>query len=245
MATFDIGIWITADLASNGPGDPVTALDRFVTETFDEMGHTADLTIHDDHPNPPRESVSLPEHWPANDDPCPNLEGHPETFDNLLDWWNLWHACNGQIHDDANVLVSNFDSTAGVTTGDCDDAANHRCVAEGHDIGRLADEDIDNAGPDDRYSQMYATVLHEIGHAVIDETESVPCSNSISEERMGDSWRNQDFNITFTTPMVTWANNGADNECCTDLVAEPSTPYWTRSYSTCVQNHVTNCANKY
>jgi hypothetical protein len=245
--TFDIGIWVTYDLSIDGLGDPESALNKFVPENFQEAGHSVNLTIHTTNPNPPAESLSAPDQWPTEDDPCAQFGQEPTTYNDLLEWWLDWHACNAsETHGDANILVTNYDSTAGVTTGDCDETGNHYCVAEAHRIGDLADEDVDNAGPDVRYSQMYATVLHEIGHAVIDETGSFSCSSDPSEERMGNSWRNFDFDITYTTPMVTWDNSkGSKNECCTDLASEPSDPYWTRSYSQCVQDHLVNCQNKY
>lgn len=245
--SFDIGIWLTYELETNGVGKPRKALNKFVPENFKEADHSINLTVHTSNPNPPAESVYASDQWPTDDDPCAQFNEGYTTYDNLLDWWQDWHACNAsETHGDANVLVSDYDSTAGLTGGDCDQTGNHFCVAEGHRLGDLADEDVDNAGPDTRYSQMYATVIHEIGHAVIDETGSYACSDSPSESRMGNSWRNNEFNITYTTPMVTWDNsNGSENECCTNLASEPSDPYWTRSYSQCVQDHLVNCKNKY
>lgn len=244
--TFDIGIWLTYDLETNGVGNPREALKKFVPENFKEAGHSINLTVHSENPNPPYESVTHPDHWPAEDDPCPNLTGNPTTFDDLLEWWDIWHSCNGKTHDDANVLVSDWDSTGGLTVGDCDETGNHKCVAEAHRIGDLDDESVDNCGPDTRYAQMYSTVIHEIGHAVIDETGSFSCASSPEESEMGNSWKDPDFDIKYTTPMVTWDDSeGSENECCTDVVTEPADPYWCRSYSQCVQDHLVNCANKY
>ncbi|MFB6193606.1 MAG: hypothetical protein ABEI75_00950 [Halobaculum sp.] len=245
--TFDIGIWLTNDLDQNGDGDPRKALSRFVPENFEEAGHSVDLTIHTENPYPPAESVYADSDWPASDDPCPNFTGHETTFDNLLDWWDLWHPCNAsETHADANVLVSNYESTAGYTGGDCDQTGNHYCVAEASNIGKLADESVDNAGSDLRYSQMYATVIHEIGHAVIDETGSYSCGGStVEESRIGNSWTSN--GNTYTTPMVTFDNGTDYNECCTDLVEDPGyySRYYSRSYSQCAQDHLVNCANKY
>lgn len=245
--TFDIGIWLTYELENYGTGDPRKALNKFVPENFTEAGHDVDLKIHSTNPNPPEESVSASDQWPANDDPCPNFPDSPTTFDNLLDWWDLWHPCNAsETHDDANVLVSNYDSTAGLTSGDCDQSGNHYCVAEGHRIGDLADETVDSSGSEMRYSQMYATVIHEIGHAVIDETGSYACGGSeIKESRMGNSWTSN--GNTYTTPMVTFDNGTDYNECCTDLEPDPGywSRYYSRSFSQCVQDHLVNCANKY
>lgn len=245
---FDIGIWLTSELYYNGLGDPEGALSKFVPENFTEAGHSIDLTIHTTNPDPPAESFNHPDHWPTEGAPCSNFGQTATTYDNLLVWWEDWHACQAsETHGDANVLVTNWDSTGGATSGDCNETGNHHCVAEAHRIGDLADEDVNNSGPETRYSQMYATVLHEIGHAVIDETGSFSCSSSPSEERMGNSWQDINFDITYTTPMVTWENSedGSENECCTNLVPKPSDPHWTREYSQCVQDHLVNCANKY
>lgn len=243
--TFDIGIWLTYELAIYGNGDPEKALKKFIPENFKEAGHSIDLTIHSTNPAPPYESYNA-DHWPAEDDPC----GISGTFNDLMDWWDVWHSCNGTTHADANVLVTDYDSTAGLTIGDCDQSQKHLCVAEASKIGDLADENVDSYGHEMRYSQMYATVLHEIGHAVLNEEGTFSCSDSsVEEERAGDSWSVNNSDKVKTTPMVTWDNkHGSKNLCCTDLAAEPSSDdnkVWTRSYSSCVQDHLVNCANKY
>lgn len=240
---FDIGVWLTDDLDSNGIGDPRQALSKFIPPNFQDAGHSVDLTIHSHSPVAPAESYSHPDHWPQTAYPCVN----GSSFDDLLDWWESEHVCNSYTtHSDVNLLVTNYDSTAGATTGDCDEYGNHYCVAEASNIGDLEDEPTYSSGSELRYSQMYATVLHEIGHAVIDETGSYSCSGSpVNEERTGDSFT-QNGN-TYTTPMVTFDNGDDQNACCYDL--EPDPGYWSRHYSRsfsfCVENHLVNCANKY
>lgn len=236
--TFDIGIWLTADLRNNGVGDPETALDRFVTETFDETSHSVDLTIHSESIVPPNENC-VDDGWPVYEEIC-GFGG--QTYTDLLDWWTDKHGCNGyEDHTDANLLVTNYPSTYGITGPGCDI---QYCVAEASDIGLLASESFNNEGPELRYSQMYATVLHELGHAAIDENLSVSCGGSPAEEEwMGDSW--SAVGNTYTSPMVTWRDDtGTQNECCTNVEFKPSEIYFSRSYSQCVASHMKNCANR-
>lgn len=233
---FDIGIWLTQDLDTNGVGDPRQVLKDFIPENFSEAGHNVNLTVHSATPSPPRENV-VDTGWPQNAAPC----GNWISFSNLMDWWEDWHTCNGQWHDDANLLVTNYDSTFGLTSGNCNHTTNHHCVAEASKIGDLEDESLGAYGKDLRYSQMYGTVLHEIGHAVIDETGSYTCGgNPANEEQMATSYKNSQGRV-ITSPMVSW---GTSNECCSGLVKEPNTAWFTRSYSQCVQDHLVNCLNK-
>lgn len=241
---FDIGIWLTADLENDGAGYPRTALEKFVPANFNEIGHSINLEIHDTNPNPPSDRAK-DGIWPiTTQSPCSKYQN--VTYNALIDWWVEWHACKGVTHDDANILLTNFESNYGVTRGDCDEELSHRCVAEASEIGRLHDETINSSGSDLRYKQMYATVLHEIGHAVIDETKSTPCTAETNEERLGYSYSDALGNI-FTTPMVSWANpdHGSQNECCTELQEKPENPHFDRSYSACTQDLITNCENKY
>lgn len=250
MSTFDVGVWLTSELYHNGPGDPSTALDKFITNAFDEAGHTVNLDIHAANPDPPNENI-VGQGWPADD--TMRCDGHigTVTYDSLDEWWNDWHYCNADYtHDDATLLVTNYDSDYGVTTGTCSDSRSHLCVAEAHRCGELANEPTDAEGSEKRYAQMYASVIHELGHAAINEHLSAKCGSSpLAEEQMARSWYETSSGPARCTPMVSWDNSdGSVNECCADLVENPygtgTEIYWQPTYSTCTANHMKSCSDR-
>jgi hypothetical protein len=207
------------------------------------------------HSVPPYEKASNDpdsDEWPIYDDPCGDLR----KYDDLLHWWEDWHKCNGTQATDGNILISNYNGTYGETSGRCpsvDNVGPLRCVAEGSEIGKLQNAAWDERGCDKKYSQMYATVLHEIGHCIIKEVGEYDCQGgALTEEYMGDSYYDSSRGDNYTSPMVTWPWDDEDtdgkNECCDDLTVwsepEGENKYWEcfeRPYSDCVAKYTNNC----
>lgn len=241
---YEIAVWMTQKLVDNGPGDPASALESFINKTLEETGPSATVDIRSKHPNPPHESLSSGSHWPDTaDSPC---GGGARTYSDLLDWFDEWHDCVAtKTAKDANVLVSSFPGTGGVTGGGCTGEP-LLCIAEGSDVGRLASEPYDARGCDLRYSQMYATVLHEIGHAIIKVDGEYTCDGSqFSEEWMGYSYYDDYRGDNYTSPMVTWRWNTPDgeNDCCKTLFTykDQGGECFERPYSDCVSNNSNPC----
>lgn len=249
MGTYDIGIWLTYELANLGPGDPEAALDKFIKNAFSDAGHTADIQFHSERPDPPNENV-VGSGWPTEDTMTCNGHTATITYDDLGDWWSDWHDCHGVNHSDANLLVTNYDSDYGVTWGSCSFSYAHRCVAEAHRCGDLADEPTSAEGSEPRYAQMYACVIHELGHVAINEDLTAACgSTPLDEERMGRSWYETSGGPARATPMVTWDDaDGSVNECCDDLIENPygtgTEIYWQSTYSNCTATHTESCGER-
>jgi hypothetical protein len=243
MATYEVRFWTTEELHLYGDGDPEQAIKDFMDKTLQEIdGNGVSVKQGDKHPNPPHESLGADHHWPE-DAPHP-CDGTTTTFSDLLDWWDDWHACKANYDaKDCNMIVTNYDSTAGVFGGGCT-GASPRAVAEGHRVGKLNSEAYSARGCEVRYSQMYATVLHELGHAISTGDcggggiAGCSCNNSEWEDELcGYSYYDTTDGNNYTTPMVTWSSDtlAGKNECCTDLTSDKSQgdECFEREYSDC------------
>lgn len=254
--TFDVGVWLTEQLENNGPGDPRQALDKFITSAIENTGNEVNLEIHSVNPAPPYEYLDGPG-WPESYSMyCNGGFWGSYYLDSVWDYWYHYIDCKvDNPHSDINLLVTDHDSDAGATGGSCDDSDAHILIAEAHRCGKLADEPTDAEGSEPRYAQMYASVLHEIGHALIDEHQSAFCGEDpLNEEYMANSWYSSYDSPARCTPMASWEGYNDDgdyydsNQCCDNLIENPygtgTKIYWQPNYSQCVSDHVSSCNNR-
>lgn len=234
MTDFTIGIWVTSDLDSNEQDDTAVIVENYLEKNIEsDMGYTVDCTTESNHPDPPHEDMFSDAHWPANyAHPCKSTV---PTFDDCLDWLETWHTCNGESLYDINLFCTNYSSTGGLTTGDTTNG--FMCGAEASDVWRMGSETWSAKGDALKYSQMYATVLHEVGHAITKDGTNGCITGTWEEEYTAFTSTDSGASMNYTSPMVTWQDN---NECCMPPM-EYNTQYgkgYTRPYSECVDNHV-------
>jgi hypothetical protein len=242
---YSVNVWTTKSLHELGNGDPEQALDDYLTKALEETGYSASVDVKSHHPDPPNESLEADDEWPIwATNPC---TGDSKEYHDLLEWWGDYHNCkNLGTAKDANMLVSYYGSTAGVTTGGCSSSSGpFLLVAEGSEVGELINYPWDAKGDNLRFSQMYATVIHEMGHSAIDDSYA-DCTgtDSLDEEQMGHSYYDSSLGMNITSPMVTWTGDGndGDNECCENLGTVDYEPKgFERPYSNGVKDHSYPC----
>lgn len=237
MADFTIGVWTTYELYhhwKNSMGADIAGQaiwDYIVKNVEDEGGYTVNVELASEHPNPPHEDITA--NWEDYySHPC---TGESTYYNDLHEWFQDWHSCNGTKHD-IDLIATDYYSTYGLTSGNTSDG--FFCSAEASEVGALHNASWSERGPEMRYSQMYATVLHEIGHAITEQGTDGCVSGSWNEEYSAYTYIDTQDGTTynFTSPLVTWKDT---NECCTDMNYNSNyDKAFDREYSDCIVNHI-------
>lgn len=240
MADFDIGVWTTYELYhhwKNNFGADIAGQavwDYLEKNIESDMGYSVSVDLDGDHPNPPVENLWASDDWPDyKAHPC---TGESTYYETLHGWFIDWHECNNKTKYDINLFVTDERSTAGLTSGNTSDK--FFCSAEGSQVGALHNASWDAKGPEIKYSQMYATVLHEVGHAITENGTDGCVSGTWNDEYIAFTYQEKlDGELyDFTSPMVTWKDT---NECCNSLMEYKGYgKAFDREYSSCLEDHV-------
>lgn len=189
MATFDVTVYETQNLASQVDGQAKERAKTYIEGAFSYTSHSVNVTVSSTIPNAPQERV--PQSFSASD-PC-----YPQStlsYEDLGLWWKDYVQCV-LVDDvmDCDLLLTGYDGGNGVCWND------RYAVAEGGpNIAELPSsfELYDCSRPFDDMQ----TALHELGHALL--------SGSFDEHNVGDTYEHG--SDVARTPM-TW--NGSSNAC--------------------------------
>lgn len=160
MASFDIDISWSVDL-DNSVGDTaaIKAKEYIETAINNYSNHSVTVTLLD--------TISLPQEivlqsFTTNDHPCLGTTPDSYYWEDLGEWWEEATYCKADYTKDSNLLLTNYDSQAGVCWN------NRASVAEGGqhiaDLPSYERYGSDDGGPFDSMQ----TAFHELGHALMD-----------------------------------------------------------------------------
>ena len=242
MVDFSIGVWTTEELYDRwkgyyGEDQAATRIAEYLRKNIeDEMGYDIRVYSQDDHPDPPKENLA-PDRWEGYYEyPCGAFD---VFYANGREWLEDWHSCTSQPQYDINLFATDSEGTYGNIAGT--DDSYFMCAAEARYIGELKGEPWDAKGSDKKYSQMYATVLHEVGHAITREPNKEGCvdDGGWNDEYIAYTEFDYDQYVHYTTPMVTWRDT---NECCASdmefIDSYDDEKCFKRPYSSCLENYV-------
>lgn len=267
---WDVKIWSTEALYNYWYGDARNAAEQYVRRTLEETDYSiTSIQVMPEAPSPPNEDVlSWSDEGPG--DVCSTYDHSP--YDAFTNWWLDWLKCNYDSStwaEDANILLTNYHGGDGVTAGSCpvtDENDPLKCIVEADDIGYLYNKDWDVGRPYEengytykQYEQMFAGVIHELGHAANKaESGTGTCygdSSTYDEEAMGNffpdqntTWYKHDGtsvneDLDILTPMVTppWYY-GDYNDCCYYLGSDTAHyEGYRRRWSNCILDHAKPC----
>lgn len=237
MADFQIAVFITYDLyaAAGYTYEAQKWCKKHIEQAINGgTDYTVEVLTPSETPHAPRENI-VDDGWPYDtSSACPNLG--EATYNDLLEWFDVWHICH-DVADakDANILVTNEASTYGLTTGA--ESETKTCVAEGSETYKFSSTESRGCGL--KYSQMGATVLHEIGHAITEPgTDPQGVDDDWDEEETGDTYQDPFDKNWYTTPMVTY--KVSRNECgkTIDYPYNSLPNCFDHYYSQCVDDHL-------
>lgn len=152
--------------------------------------------------------------------PCADNIGElRKTYPNLAPWWADYIGCRHPKDGDADLLLTAFDSEAGVC------AEFHAAIAEGGQHIANLPSDYNFYGCDRCYDSMQ-TALHEVAHALLDY--------NIDHHKVG---RTPTFNGTkYRSPMA--GDIRGENNLCGEYVAHSRNECNMMAYSECAEGYL-------
>lgn len=162
MATFDVTVYETAELANQVSGQAKNRAKTYIEGAFSYSSHSVNVTLSSTNPNAPIEQCQTS--FTAND-PC--YPTSTVSYSYLSNWWRDYVQC--VLADDimdADLLLTAKDGGLGRTVDD------RYAVAEGGpDVASLPSSyeqyGCDSGGPFDDMQQ----VLHELAHALLNTSD--------------------------------------------------------------------------
>lgn len=222
MASFDIGLYITQELYDKEGNTPLDRAKTYVDEAINYYSpHTASIHAVTSH------SVSAPsQELPSGElnepEPCV-AEPEMRSYGGLVGWWADYADNCDTKGNDATVLITNGDygGTVGVTKGDA-------CVCEGG--SHIADlpSSYEMYGSDTKHKAVN-TVIHEIGHVIINDT--------INHHEAYNTLKSSNGNWGETAMETGAISEISENECGHDVHSQTGS-YQRLAYSLCAENNM-------